>query len=112
LTKEVPYSDKPWLASYEEGVPEHVEYEQTCLPAFLDRSAQQFPDTMALSFQGYTVTYRQLKEMVDRFAAVLAGFGVKKGDAVAVLLPNLIPCVVAYYAILRLGAIAVMNNPL
>ncbi|MGD8367380.1 MAG: long-chain fatty acid--CoA ligase [Desulfobacterales bacterium] len=109
---EVQYSDKPWLASYEQGVPEHVEYEQTCLPTFLERSVQQFPDKMALSFQGYTVTYRQLKEMVDRFAAALAGFGVKKGDAVAVLLPNLIPCVVAYYAILRLGAIAVMNNPL
>ena len=112
MSNEIKYSDKPWLSSFEEGVPEHVDYEQTCLPAFLDRSAQQFPDRMALSFQGYSVTYGELKEMVDRFAAVLAGFGVKKGDAVAILLPNLIPCVVAYYAILQLGAIAVMNNPL
>ena len=50
--------------------------------------------------------------MVDRFAACLADFGIKKGDAVAILLPNIIPCVVAYYAILKIGAITVMNNPL
>ena len=50
--------------------------------------------------------------MVDRFAACLADFGIKKGDAVAILLPNVIPCVVAYYAILKIGAITVMNNPL
>ena len=50
--------------------------------------------------------------MVDRFAACLADFGIKKGDAVALLLPNVIPCVVAYFAILRIGAITVMNNPL
>ncbi len=112
MAKEAQYSDKPWLTSYEEGVPKHVDYEQTCLPAFLERSAQQFPDQMALSFQGYSVTYRQLKEMVDRFATALSVFDVKKGDAVAILLPNLIPCVAAYYAILQLGAVAVMNNPL
>jgi long-chain acyl-CoA synthetase len=106
------YSDKPWLASYEEGVPEQVDYETACLPEFLERSVADFPDTMALSFQGYSVTYRQLKEMVYRFATVLAGFGVGKGDSVALLLPNLIPCVVAYYAVLKIGAVAVMNNPL
>jgi long-chain acyl-CoA synthetase len=50
--------------------------------------------------------------MVDRFSACLADFGVKKGDAVAILLPNTVPCVAAYYAILKIGAIAVMNNPL
>ena len=112
MTQQVSYADKPWLASYEKGVPEHVDFEQTCLPAFLERSAQDFPDAMALSFQGYTVTYRQLKEMIDRFATCLDSFGVKKGDSVAILLPNLIPCVVAYYAILQIGAVAVMNNPL
>jgi long-chain acyl-CoA synthetase len=50
--------------------------------------------------------------MVDRFAACLTDLGVKKGDSVAILLPNVIPCVVAYYATLRIGAITVMNNPL
>ena len=50
--------------------------------------------------------------MVDRFATCLSAFGVQKGDSVAILLPNVIPCVVSYYAILKIGAVAVMNNPL
>ena len=50
--------------------------------------------------------------MVDRFAACLSKFGIQKGDSVAILLPNVIPCVVGYYAILKIGATAVMNNPL
>jgi long-chain acyl-CoA synthetase len=49
---------------------------------------------------------------VDRFATCLTEFGIKKGDAVSILLPNSIPCVVAYYSILKIGAIVVMNNPL
>ncbi len=67
---------------------------------------------MALLFEGYTVTFRELKQMVDRFAACLFGFGVRKGDRVAILLPNVIPCVVSYYSILKIGGIVVMNNPL
>ncbi len=112
MTTEIKYADTPWLAHYEKGVQARLEYEETCLPEYLDRSARDFPDNMALLFQGYRVTYRQLQEMVDRFAAVLVGFGIKKGDSVAILLPNVIPCVVSYYAILKMGGIAVMNNPL
>jgi long-chain acyl-CoA synthetase len=67
---------------------------------------------MALTFQGYRVSFARLNEMVDQFATVLTGFGIKQGDSVAILLPNVIPCVVAYYAIMRIGAITVMNNPL
>ena len=112
MTTSNAYEDKPWLTHYDKGVPESMTYEEVCLPEFLDRSAQKFPDTMALLFQGYKVTFRELKEMVDRFAACLAEFGIQKGDSVAILLPNVIPCVAAYYAILKIGAIAVMNNPL
>ena len=112
MTTETKYADKPWIAHYEEGVREHLEYDETCLPEFLERSVRDFPDNMALLFQGYRVTYRELKEMVDRFATVLTGFGIKKGDSVAILLPNVIPCVVSYYAILKIGGIVVMNNPL
>ena len=112
MTTDNPYLAKPWLAHYEKGVPEHVEYETVCLPDYLKRSAEAFPDKMALTFQGYTVSFAKLDEMVDRLAACLTDFGVKQGDSVAILLPNVIPCVVAYYAILRIGAITVMNNPL
>jgi long-chain acyl-CoA synthetase len=109
---ETKYQEKLWLKSYEKGVPEFIKYEEICLPDILDRMAKQLADKPALLFQGTTVSFGQLGEMVDRFAACLADFGVKKGDAVALLLPNGIPCVVAYYAILKIGAITVMNNPL
>jgi long-chain acyl-CoA synthetase len=112
MTAQNDYLSKPWLKSYEKGVPEKVDYEEICLPDILDRTTAQFPDRNAFIFQGYTMTFRQVKDMVDRFATCLADFGVKPGDAVAIILPNMIPCVVAYYAILKIGAIAVMNNPL
>ncbi len=109
---ETRYLEKPWLKSYEKGVPETINYEEICMPDFLERTAKEFTDKPALIFQGTTVSFGELKEMVDRFAACLAAFGVRPKDAVAILLPNIIPCVVAYYAILRIGAITVMNNPL
>ena len=112
MTTEIKYEDKPWLASYEKGVPEKLDYEEICLPNILERTAGKFPNKMALLFEGYKVTYRELNDMVNRFASALNSFGIKKGDSVAILLPNLIPCVVAYYAILKIGGISVMNNPL
>ena len=108
----VAYPEKPWLASYEEGVPEHIAYEDICLPHILDRTAEQFPEKTALIFEGCRITFRQLRNMANSLAACLTAFGIKKGDAVAVLLPNLIPCVAAYYGILKAGGIVVMNNPL
>jgi long-chain acyl-CoA synthetase len=112
MTQDVTYEGKPWLKSYAPFASESIDYEEICLPDILNRTVGQFPETDALIFQGYKVKYRELKDMVDRFAACLADFGVTKGEAVAILLPNVIPCVVAYFAILKLGAIAVMNNPL
>ena len=112
MVEGIRYQDKTWLNFYEEGVPESIEYEDICLPEILNRTAARSPDHIALIFQGYKVTFKELKEMVDRFATCLAGFGIRKGDAVSILLPNVIPCVAAYFAILRLRAIAVMNNPL
>jgi long-chain acyl-CoA synthetase len=106
------YLEKPWLKHYQSGVPGKIDYENAYLPQFLERSAQKYPNKMALTFEGYQVSFSQLKQMVDRFATCLHHFGIRQGDAVAILLPNVIPCVAAYYAILRIGAIAVMNNPL
>ncbi len=112
MAESVSYQDKPWLQHYQDGVPEHVTYQEICLPQFLDDVSKRFAKSMALNFQGYEITFSQLQDMVNLFAGCLYRFGVRKGDAVAILLPNMIPCVVAYYAVLRLGAIAVMNNPL
>lgn len=107
-----PYSDRPWLRHYDPGVPEHIDYKNQCLPDKLDETASLYPNRTALIFLGYKMTYRQLIEMRDRFASKLIDFGVKQGDRVAILLPNMIPCVVAFTATLKIGAVVVMNNPL
>ncbi len=106
------YSKKSWLNSYEQGIKENVEFKDILIPQYLEESTKNFPDNPALIFQGYTLTFTEFNEMVARFAAVLKSFGIKKGDSVAILLPNVIPCAVAYYATLRIGGIVVLNNPL
>ncbi len=105
-------SQKIWLNSYEKGITDKVDFQDTLVPQYLDESVKNFPDNPALVFQGYTLTFRELDEMVGRFAAALKDYGIQKGDSVAILLPNVIPCVVAYYAILKIGGIVVLNNPL
>ncbi|WP_180141004.1 long-chain-fatty-acid--CoA ligase [Desulfoluna butyratoxydans] len=112
VTDKVTYQSKPWLSSYEAGVPEFLDFEKLFISDFLDRSVGRFPENTALNFQGYKVSYRELDRMVRSMVACFQAMGVKKGDSVAILLPNMIPCVVAYYAIMRMGAVAVMNNPL
>jgi long-chain acyl-CoA synthetase len=110
--KAVTYQDKPWVAHYSPGVPAHITYQEKLLTDFLDEAAREFPRRTAFISQDYKITYADLKDTVYRFAACLADFGVKKGDSVAIHLPNLIQTVAAYYAILKIGAKAVMNNPL
>ncbi|WP_300673506.1 long-chain fatty acid--CoA ligase [Desulfoluna sp.] len=112
MTNKVTYQSKPWLSSYEAGVQESLDFEKLFIADSLERSVSRFPENTALIFQGYKVSYRELDRMVRSMVACFQEMGVKKGDSVAILLPNLIPCVVAYYATLRLGAVVVMNNPL
>ncbi|MCP4670771.1 MAG: long-chain fatty acid--CoA ligase, partial [Desulfobacula sp.] len=106
------YENKIWLNSYEKGVKKSIDFQDILMPQYLEKTVKKFPDTPALIFQGFSLTYKELNEMVARFAAALKGFGIKKGDSVAILLPNVIPCVVAYYATLKIGGIVVLNNPL
>ena len=111
MTAEIKYDDKPWLAHYERGVPENIDYEQIPLTAYLEKSARQYPERTAIICEGFKISYRRLNEMANRFAACLNALGAGKGDRVAILLPNVIPCVISYYATLKIGAIAVMCNP-
>jgi long-chain acyl-CoA synthetase len=111
-TKKIKYQDKPWNPFYDEGINPKLKYVNLTIPEFLEQTARRYPERVALNFQGYEISYRELDEMVNRMANCLIDFGVKKGDRVAVLLPNIIQCVIGYYAILRINAVAVMNNPL
>lgn len=106
------YADRPWLASYPDGVPADFDFPSVPLTSLLDDAAASWPSGTALAFFGTRTTYRELKDAVDRFATGLAGLGVGKGDRVAVVLPNCPQNVIATYAALRLGAVVVQHNPL
>jgi long-chain acyl-CoA synthetase len=111
MAAQIKYEDKPWLAHYERGVPENIDYEHITLPEYLENSAHRYPERTALICEGFKISYRRLNEMADRLAACLSALDVGRGDRVAILLPNVIPCVVSYYAVLKIGAVAVMCNP-
>ena len=106
------YADRPWLASYPEGVPADFDFPDVPLTRLLDDAASSFPTVTALAFLGTKVSYRELREQVDRFASALQGLGVQKGDRVALVLPNCPQNVIAFFAALRLGAVVVQHNPL
>ncbi|WP_159603323.1 long-chain-fatty-acid--CoA ligase [Agromyces humi] len=103
---------RPWLSSYAEGVPHDVAAEQGSLFDLVHGSALQYGDHVALEFFGATTTYAELGEQIDRAAEGLRALGVQHGDPVALVLPNCPQHIVAFYAVLRLGAIVVEHNPL
>lgn len=105
-------ADKPWLASYESHVPPSLDYPAITLSAALEATALRAPDFPAMIFKGTAISYRQHNQNVDRCAAALQGLGVRKGDRVAVHLPNCPQFLVSYYAALRVGAIVVPCNPI
>ncbi|MFI0407727.1 AMP-binding protein [Actinomadura sp. 3N508] len=78
----------------------------------MDDAAERYPRRPALLFFGRRISYRELRTAVDRFAAGLHRLGVQPGDRVALILPNCPQQVIAFYGVLRRGAIAVQHNPL
>lgn len=104
--------EKIWLKSYAPGVPAVADLKEITLQQALSQTAARFPENRALIFQGKAITYRELDDMVSRFASALKSLGVRPGDRVALLLPNLVQTVVGIYGALRMGALAVPNNPL
>lgn len=105
-------AERPWLASYAEGVPADIDPPTGSLPRLIEDSVSTYSDHVALEFFGTTMTYRQLGDAIDSAAGGLAALGVKPGDRVAIVLPNCPQHVVAFYAVLRLGAVVVEHNPL
>ncbi|WP_390619577.1 AMP-binding protein [Cellulomonas timonensis] len=101
----------PWLASYPTGVPPKIDIPDEPLTASLERAAQRFPDRVAVDFEGQTTTYRELLDEVEHAAGALLALGVQRGDRVAIALPNCHAHVVAFWAVLRLGAVVVEHNP-
>jgi long-chain acyl-CoA synthetase len=104
--------NRPWYTFYPEEVPEKIELPHLCLYDLLAMTAREYPEQLAVIDGEKKVTYAELERLVDRFAAVLYRLGVRKGDRIAVMLPNCLEYIVSYYAIQRLGGILVQVNPM
>lgn len=114
--------EKVWLQSYEPQISGEISFPEMTLADVLAESARKYPYNTATNFVlsylaggrvtvGGKMTYRKLQEMVDRFATALYQIGVRKGDRVALMLPNSPHFVIAFFAAARIGAIVVNNNP-
>jgi len=103
---------RAWHAFYDEGIPTTFPFVDRTLPEALERAATHRPDSTAIWFLNKRLTYRELKDQVDRLATALARLGVVKGTRVAIQLPNLPQTVIAYYAVVAAGGQVVMTNPL
>ena len=103
---------RPGLAHYEDFVPHKVRLWDRPLYAMLDDAAENYPQRLAVIFQNTRITYRALRDRAERFAGALRRMGVRPGERVAIMLPNLPQTIIAFWGTLKAGAVAVMTNPL
>ncbi|KXG84767.1 long-chain fatty acid--CoA ligase [Agrobacterium bohemicum] len=113
LGREETRVQRPWLASYPQGVPAELpDLGYSSLAELLEKSCSLYADRKAFSSMGKSLTYRQLEEQTRKVGAWLQQIGLVKGDRVAVMMPNILQNPVATYAILRAGLTVVNVNPL
>jgi long-chain acyl-CoA synthetase len=105
-------TERPWLSSYDPGIPATIDIPDGPLDAALTRAARAYPDRTAIRFFGRSISYAELDELSNRFANALLGLGVSTGDRVALLMPNCPQMVLAYFGGLRMGAVMVPTSPL
>ncbi len=103
---------RPWFSSYEEGVPRDLAIPPVLLPEILDKTAAAYPDNPAVIFHDRAISYREIQARTASLAAGLAGIGVRKGERVAIMLPNCPQYIEALYAVLKIGGIVVNTNPM
>jgi long-chain acyl-CoA synthetase len=102
----------PWLRHYEQGVPAHIDIPDQPLTWILDQTVRRFPSQTAFIYYGTRLSYARFSSLANRFAAALLRLGIKKGDRVAIALPNIPQYPIAFYGALRAGAVVVPTNPL
>lgn len=95
-----------------DAVPYEVPVPDESLYSLLDDAARLYPDRVAIDYFGATTTYSQVRAQVLKAARVLHEAGVRAGDTVAIALPNCPQAFVAFYACMRIGAVAAQHNPL
>jgi len=116
----VTYSDRPWQKNYDPGIPYSLEYPAIPLYGILQETAHKYPDAIAcltsaklplLGRRHATITYQQLDASTDALAAALVDLGLKKGERVALVMPNTTQFVIAFYAVLKAGGVIAATNP-
>lgn len=104
--------EKIWLRSYPPGVPAEVDVDRfASLDALLAWVAARFPAHSAFSNHGSTLRWDRLARLAGQFAAYLHGIGMRKGDRLAIMLPNLLQYPVVLFGALRAGCTVVNVNP-
>lgn len=98
--------------NYAEGVPAEIEPVTATLDTLLPEAAKAYPNRVALDFFGRTYSYRELADLTRKATAALYRCGVRKGDVVALIMPNCPQHVISFYAVLALGATVAEHNPL
>jgi long-chain acyl-CoA synthetase len=112
IHSEIAQGEAAWHRNYDEGVPRTLEpYPDLTLLDYLRQNAASWPDRVALLFKGATITYSELEKWSDRFAAGLTRLGVKRGDRVALALPNCPQFLIGEIGIWKAGGIACPLNP-
>ncbi len=104
-------NERPWLAHYDRGVPQTIEYPKAPLFYFLEEAAKKYPDRACTIFKGAVISYKEMNALSDHMAAALVEMGVKKGDRVGIFMPNVPQFVIVYFGILKAGGVVVAVNP-
>ena len=104
--------NKPWFSSWPKGVPKNIKYPKVPLHAILKKTAKAHHEKTAITYFERNISYRELDSLSDQFAGALAALDVKKGDKVALFLPNVPQFVITYFAVLKAGAVLTAISPL
>jgi long-chain acyl-CoA synthetase len=107
-----PYLARPWLSSYPPSVPRRAETPDRPLSWLMDEAARLYGANIAIEYYGTRLTYLQVFSLTERFARALVRLGVRRGDRVAISLPNTPQFPIAFYGALKAGAVVVPTNPL
>ena len=103
--------NKPWLMHYDVGVPAELDLPDITLIDLLNQSVSLFGESTCIISGGEGHTYRQLRDLSDQIAQHLVSQGIRKGDRVGLLLPNIPAFVIGYFGILKAGAVVMALNP-
>lgn len=114
------YADKPWVNTYDDGIPQSIDYPKVPLHQFLLNTAKKYPNKSALvttaklplvGRMSSHMTYSELNNASDALAKALVDKGLKKGDRVAIIMPNSIAFAISFYATLKAGGVVAATNP-